>query len=58
MIINPIQDVAGDDPLYISDTPSSPEDGDWRLVINGNNLEVQVRISGVWTLAMSVERPV
>ena len=57
MIINPIQDVAGDDPLYISDTPSSPEDGDWRLVINGNNLELQVRISSAWEIAFKFARP-
>ena len=32
-------------------------DGTWRTLQVGNNLEVQVKIAGVWTMQKTSERP-
>lgn len=33
-------------------------DGTWRRIQVGNNLEVQVKLDGVWTLTKTEERPI
>ena len=46
--------------LYLGLKNSAGEypNGTWRLIMNGDNLERQVKIAGTWTFAGAFERPI
>ena len=58
MEIHPIPSFANETVEIIKDGNVEGDDDNWRLVVVGNNLELQVKISGNWTMVRTFERPV
>ena len=58
MEIHPIPSFANETLEIIKDGNVEGDDDNWRLVVVGNNLEIQVKISGNWVWTEKIERPV